>query len=353
MRTGWDRAVTEPKKRQRGFTLVETIIVLTVLVFLVSVMANLIINTSNTQKYIEQMARCTEVNQEIINDMRSELLTTVTLFESGTLGDGYFASLVYDPTSPPLATSKLATLNQPGPFQTETVSGALTGNVLLFAGQARTDEFTCISGNTYRIDIYRLYCYYLTKEDGGPKPGSPLGLNLSKFVSEPLADGDQIDAMTDLVDRGEVLTHLVTGSPDDSGESHAITKLVWRRGRDISILDTMREIDPLTGLMSSTPMAPRASGAWTIIREPTKSHRGLLHYRHFSIATNYGDDRLGVARFGKMSMTGDGFPHGFEVQIAGPSSARQVLVHISVVGTNRKGTKPHSDLRTTVFIQDV
>jgi prepilin-type N-terminal cleavage/methylation domain-containing protein len=353
MRAGWSRTVIEPGSgAQRGFTLVETIIVLTVLVFLVSVMANLIINTSNTQKYIEQMARCTEVNQEIINDLRGEILTTVTLFESGTVGDGYFKSLIFDATSPPLGSSGLATLIPNDTFQKETVSGALAGNVLMFAGQARTDEFTCASGNTYRIDIYRLYCYYLTKEDGGPKPGTPTGLNLSKFVSEPMADGDQIDAMTDPVDKTEVLGHLHAGSPDDSGEAHAITLLVWRRGRDIAILNTMREIDS-SGLLSSTPIAPRPAGAWKINREPTKSHRGLLHYRHFSIATNYGDDRLGVARFSKMSMTGDGFPHGFEVQIAGPSSARQVLVHISVVGTNRKGTKPHSDLRATVFVQDV
>ena len=346
--------MTEPRdESQRGFTLVETTIVLTVLVFMISVMVNLIINTSSTQKYIEQMARCTEVNQEIINDLRSELLATVTLFESGVLGDGYFAALITDPTSPPLGTSSLATLIANDTFQKETVSGALAGNVLLFAGQARTDEFTCASGNTYRVDIYRLYCYYLTKEDGGPKPGSPLGLNLTKFVSEPLADGDQIDAMTDLVDRGEVLTHLVTGSVDDAGETHAITKLAWRRGRDITILDTMREIDPFTGLLSSVPIGPRPAGAWKIMLEPTKSHRGLLHYRHFSIASNYGEDRLGVARFGKKSNTGDGFPHGFEVQISGPSSARQVLVHMSVVGTNRKGTKPHSDLRTTVFVQDL
>lgn len=345
--------MTERIGDQRGFTLVETIIVLTVLVFLVSVMANLIINTSSTQKYIEQMARCTEVNQEIINDMRSELLTTVTLFEGGTLGDGYFKSLIYDPSSPPLGTSRQATLIANDTFQTETVSGALTGNVLMFAGQARTDEYTCLSSNTYRIDIYRIYCYYLTKEDGGPKPGTPIGLNLSRFVSEPLADGDQIDAMADATDRIEVLSHLANGTLDDAGEAHAITKLVWRRGRDIGILDTMREIDPSTGTLSSVPLGTRPVGAWKIFREPTKSHRGLLHYRHFSIATNYGDDRLGVARFGKMSTTGDGFPHGFEVQIAGPSAARQVLVHISVVGTNRKGTKPHSDLRATVFVQDV
>ncbi len=56
--------MTEPRGgSQRGFTLLETIIVFTVLMSVVSIMANLITTTSSTQKYIERMARCTEVNQ--------------------------------------------------------------------------------------------------------------------------------------------------------------------------------------------------------------------------------------------------------------------------------------------------
>ena len=113
--------MTEPRGgSQRGFTLLETIIVFTVLMSVVSIMANLITTTTSTQKYTERMARCTEVNQEIINDVRGELLSAVTLFESGPLGDGYFAALTPDPTSPPLATSSQATLIPNDTFQKET-----------------------------------------------------------------------------------------------------------------------------------------------------------------------------------------------------------------------------------------
>jgi hypothetical protein len=38
-----------------------------------------------------------------------------------------------------------------------------------------------------------------------------------------------------------------------------------------------------------------------------------------------------------------GFPHGFEVQVTGPSSARQVLLHLVVASTNRSG---HTAWRT-------
>ena len=67
-----------------------------------------------------------------------------------------------DPGAPALGTSSLATLIPNDSFQKETVSGALTGNMLLFAAHAWTDEFTCLSGRAYRVDVYRLYCYYLT-----------------------------------------------------------------------------------------------------------------------------------------------------------------------------------------------
>ncbi|MHC4851788.1 MAG: type II secretion system protein [Planctomycetota bacterium] len=338
---------------RRGFTLVEVLIVLVITVFLVSTMANLIITTGDAAKYDERMARATEVNQEIINDLRTDLLATVNLFESGPVGDGYFDALDKDPSSPPLGTSALPTVIINGTFAKETTSGAMTGNVLMFAGQAWTTEFTCTSSNSYLVDVYRIHCFYLTKEDGGPKPGTAVGLNLTKFVGEPLADRNQIDAIVDPVDQGEVLTHLLTGSADAQGDTHPPVKLVWRRGRDITELDAMGEIDPFTGMISSTPVAPRPPGAWRILREPPKSSSGLLHYRHFSLASNYGARRFGVARFGLKSSGGDGFPHGFEVQIVGPSSSREVLVHISIVSTNHKGTRAHSDLRTTMFVQDV
>ena len=47
----------------------------------------------------------------------------------------------------------------------------------------------------------------------------------------------------------------------------------------------------------------------------------------------------GVGRFSVVSNAGDGFPHGFEVQIVGPTAGRQVLLQLSLASTKR-GTLP-------------
>ena len=147
--------------------------------------------------------------------------------------------------------------------------------------------------------------------------------------------------------------HLANGTANDLGETHPKALLAWKRGGDLAVLDVVREIAKATGNLSSVPIAPRSPGSWTILRSPQHSHRGLLHYRHFSVASNYGHKRLGVARFGVKSSAGEGFPHGFEVQVGGFSSARQVLIHLSIVTTNGKGTKAHSDLRGISFVRDM
>jgi hypothetical protein len=71
------------------------------------------------------------------------------------------------------------------------------------------------------------------------------------------------------------------------------------------------------------------------------------------VATNYAKTQMGVGRFGIMTMSGGGFPHGFEVQIVGSPAARQVLLHLSIATTNRSGQVAYSDLTSTVYVEDI
>ena len=61
----------------------------------------------------------------------------------------------------------------------------------------------------------------------------------------------------------------------------------------------------------------------------------------------------GVTFVGISTTVGGGFPHGFEVQIVGPSSARQVLLHLTAVSTRRKGFWAWSDLQVSVDTRDI
>ena len=79
-------------------------------------------------------------------------------------------------------------------------------------------------------------------------------------------------------------------------------------------------------------MSARSTGSSTAARWPDPlpssrtdrlSSRGVLSFRHHSVATNFAQANKGVSRFGirNDSSNGIGFPHGFEVQAVGTTAA--------------------------------
>lgn len=354
-----------PHASHDGHTLIEATMVLAISAFLITAMTNLVSSSYDSQVHTQRMARLIEVEQELINDIRKELLSAVTLFQDDLTGRAYFDALQFDVDAPPLVGSRMPkAIVAPG-FAKESTPGERTGNVLTLAKQAWTTEFQAGSGTRYLIDMYRFASFYLTKANSqsnlkrmakvksGPRPNKPDGLILAKFVSEPVADGDQIDAITDPADRTQILEHLRRRTLDVSGIKHPQVRLVWRRGRSLADPGAIREIDPLSFSLSNDPVPPRPSGSWRIEADLHHSVRDLLEFRHLSIASNYASAGHGVSRFGRKDNANDGFPHGFEIQVAGPSSTREILVHMSVVGTNRHGSRGHSEMTTVVMMKDM
>ena len=60
-----------------------------------------------------------------------------------------------------------------------------------------------------------------------------------------------------------------------------------------------------------------------------------------------------ASRFGLRSTLGVGFPHGLEVQVVGPSSARQILIHFAVASTNRRGLIAYADQQVVLDVRDL
>lgn len=323
--------------------------VLVITGFLVGVVSNLVLTTGDSQSYTKSMVRAMELNQQLLNDTRGEILSSAGLFKNDALGTGFYSALQFDPLHPPLASSKLPTEAVTANFGPEIVAGERTGNVLALVRHAWLAEYKCSSARTYAIDVYRILCFYLSENsEGGPQAGSPGGLNLTRFISEPLANGNQVDEITDPVDLAEVLVHLLGQTADVRGDVNPAVKLLWIPGEAVS---TLREIDSAAVQISATPVAPRTS--WTLRRDELQSASDLLEFRGFSVASNFAKARFGVGRFGKRDDTGAGFPHGFEIQVRGSKTSRSVLVHLSLAGSNRKGLKAHSDLKTVVMMRDM
>jgi hypothetical protein len=273
----------------------------------------------------------------------------VRLFTSDPVGLAYRSIVDWNGAALPIA-STLPTIAPTGIFERDTLTPK-TGNMLLFARHAWSDEFVTPTNNQrYRVDVHRIVVYYLAKEAAGPQPGSPIGLNLCRFVGEPMADGTQLDKIDDATDFAEFAEHLRTGTPDAFGRTHSPVELVWVLGADPAVSGTFRQILPGGGI-SNTPQPPRA-GIWKVERDSGLSANGLLSYRHHSIATNHAPAVMGVGRFGLVDNSGDGFPHGFEVQVIGPSAARQILLCTSVVSTNEHGLKAHARLQMIADARD-
>jgi len=339
------------RNHQGGFSLVELSIASTLLLGLVVLVSTLAISGTEAHDLSKRIIRMTEVAHEVTDDIRLEMVSSVQVFTNNTVGNDNLALLDLSEAPAPIGEVRLPTVDTNGQFRADTPGDEITGNSLFFAYLAWQDRFACTSGNEHRIDIYRWVHYYMSPVDGGPAPGQKGGLELVRYVSEPMADADAVDGIADPADRAEVLLHLVNATPDLDGETHAPVEVVWARGGDPNDSDTLRQIDAGDGSLSETPIAGSGrTDPWEILPSPS-GVTGLLGYRRSSVASNYERVAPGVSRF---AMRDDdlGFPHGFEVQVIGPTSARQVLLNFVFVDMTRKGLPAWSPMQTIITAQD-
>jgi hypothetical protein len=333
-----------------GYSMIEMVIASTLLAMMVVTLISLAQNGSDAQEYARRVNRVTEITHDVMDQMRTEMVSCVRVFGADAEGTENAALIDLTDAPVPLPGSRLPTIDPAGSIRPDTVGTEITGNSLLFARLAWSDRYVCAGGNEYLVDVYRWVYYYLTPEDTGPEAGTPIGLNIVRIETEPLADAASIDRITDPTDQAEVLLHLLNGTPDAFGVSHARCEVVWQRGALPSVAGTLRQIDESDGSLSDDPIGSRPD-PWNVLRsEPLV--RGLLSYRHHSVATNFAPVNLGVGRYSVIDLSGEGFPHGFEVQVVGPSTARQTLVHLVASSTNRQGHWAWSDVQLVLDSKD-
>lgn len=338
-------------RSQSGFSLIELVIASSLLGLLVMAVSTLAVSGGQAQDFTRRLSRATEVTQDIVDQMRLEMVSSVRVFGDDAEGRANLDILNLDGAPKGLGTSRLPLVSPNNTVARDSAGNKITGNSLFFTRLAWSDRFVCASGKEYLIDVYRWIYYYLTPVDGGPKAGSPLGLNLVRVVSEPLIDAAGVDGIDDAVDQEEVLLHLLEGTADANGEVHAPAQLVWLRGGLPSDLGTIRQITSTNGKLSEDPIEGR-DDPWRIQRASSEVDE-LLSYRHHSVASIYSLPAYGVGRYGVIDEGDTGFPHGFEVQVVGPSSARQVMLHLVVVSTQRQGQVAWADVQVSVDARDL
>jgi type II secretory pathway pseudopilin PulG len=332
-----------------GFTLLELVIAAVLLSMMVIAVASLSVSGADAQEFARRQNRATEVNQDLMDQVRLELVSCVRLFGGDVEGDSNLALLDLAGVPQPLADVRLPKISPNEKIRQDTLMNEITGNSLFFTRLAWSDRFRCTSGTDYLVDVYRWVYYYPTPEGAGPTAGSNIGLNFVRVASEPLVDASGVDRITNVLDRMEVLRHLVDATPDVNGKRHSPCQVVWKRGELASVVGTLRQIDP-AGALSDNPTGARPS-PWNILRSDAVV-KGLLSYRHHSLATNYCRASFNVGSYSVPMNTGSGFPHGFEVQIVGPTSARQALIHMVLCSTIKRLQPAWSDMQMIVDVRE-
>jgi type II secretory pathway pseudopilin PulG len=334
-----------------GYSMIELVIASMLLAMMIGAVASLSVTGGQAQEYARRLNRVTEITQTLIDDMRLELVSSVRIFGNDAEGVANLALLDLDGAPASLTGLKLPTVADSETVRADTLGNEITGNSMFFAKLAWSDRYICTSTNEYLVDVYRWVYYYLAPEDGGPDPSHPIGLNIVRIVSEPLIDAASIDRITDPLDQAEVLLHLFNATADANGVTHDAAEVVWVRGALPSVTGTFRHIDSSDGSLSDSPLSPRPD-PWSVLRMDNEVV-GLLSYRHHSIASIYSQESFGVGRYGLESTSGEGFPHGLEVQVVGPSAARQILIHMVTSSTQKSGRYAWCDMQVSVDARDL
>ena len=333
-----------------GFTLVELMVAAVLLAIISLAIGRLSHSGMHAHEYARRLNRVTELNHDALDEMRLDLVSNMRLFGNDVEGNANLAVLDLSTSPAQLAGLRLPSLSAGGRLQADTPGAEITGNSLFFAKLAWTDPFTCTSGNHYLVDVYRWEYCYLSPVGTGPASGNPVGLDFVRFLSEPLADAASIDRITNAADQAEVLLHLSAATADADGKVHSPLEVVWRRGGLATAVGTLRQIDDTDGSLSDTPIGGRPNPWRVLPSEP--GVRGQLASRTASVATNFAPPAFGVGRFGLVTTSGAGFPHGFEVQIVGPTSARQVLLRLVIANIIPLGRPAWSSAQAVIDCRD-
>jgi hypothetical protein len=319
------------------------------------VVVRMVATHHGSSAFDSQVAQAVGTGQRILDEIQADLTEAVKIYQGDAIGIDLIDKLDLPDDAPPIPFTRLPQLMGGGDeFHREITAGARTGNALLFAARTHTRRIHCqrrvasasdsasasasasatgeaVVERVYKLEIHRLLYYYLSACGDGPRPGSGAGLNLCRFVSEPLADVAQLEEIDHPDDLAVVLRELavegVTGA--------------WRRD-----LVGSRDCYRLAGaaLVSADRIRP----------DPRRSSAGMLDAALFSVATNHAPKSYGVGELGLETEVDGGFPHGFELQIVGSGSTRRMMVHLTIIASDPGSTSAPAgaDLRSVIAVRD-
>jgi len=277
--------------------------------------------------------------QRILNQLGAQVSSSVRLYDDDAEGRALLGILT-GLSAEMLGDSKLPVLSPTGIMEKDVTGTRFTGNSLLFLKSESPFGYKGVGGSQdlRRIDIYRVVAIYLKRKEGvnGPLTDRPDGLDLVVYRSVPLIDRGEIDAIVDEVEREQVLA-------------------LARQERRVKFLfDTRRPVmQALAGFGDTGVIDPNPPDPYLIPADSVRGQDHLFAPIAISVATNGAPNHYGIGRFSELNTSGEGFPHGLETRVIGGASARQILLHLTLVlpATPRRDYA-YADLSTMAVAKD-
>jgi len=274
----------------------------------------IITQTQVSNDQLNAWSLLTEWGQGAVNKMCLDIAQGRVIYENDALGLGpaYMNNLEMDPIYPILSTSTLPVIDPAGSFDDDTVTGTnRTGNAFLFVKEVEP-FIGDANGTDRRVDIYRLVFYYLSPVNHAIG-NKALSLRLVKWESKKFADYNQVISIPAGVERDTFVSNLFAGGLID---------YLWVPRNDQN--NAFYWIDGAGSINGPDPN-------YTIEKDTVESCIQSLGLTNASVAWNRENQFWTpdvVPKFGIADMTGDGFPHGLEIQVIGPNAARQIMVRL-------------------------
>ena len=300
--------------RARGTTLIEAMIVVAIFSFMAYCVYALVSSTVTLSAHSQAWGQLTEWAQKGVNKVSGELPMARRIFRNDAQGNLYLGALEPPVDYPVLGGVRLPVPKDLGTFRADAPGDEQTGNALLICKQQPVFQTTLGSGVTRRIDVYTLLLFYPSAVNVSMGPYAR-SLILARWESIEFGDYLEVTGLS-AGERAEVVTNLY----QDRGIRY-LWDVAQNPDQAFFGIDGFGNVDPV-------PIAT--------FNPPGDSNRnviGALGLGRSSLSWNRTSQTWipeQVPLYAIADATGDGFPHGFEVQVIGPTGSRTILIRLSI-----------------------
>ncbi|MFH1999792.1 MAG: hypothetical protein ABIK28_08930 [Planctomycetota bacterium] len=338
-----------------GFTLVEVTISLFLVTVAFAAFLGVALESLHDFSFFNSCTQVCQWNQQSVNEIRDDTLSVKQYFDNfalSSMSEDYFNLLDLPADSMPInGTAVLPRIEPTGSFEVDTaVATPKTGNALFFVRslppfQVRVQMDPTIldpaDWHIYRVPVYTFVLYYLTLRVQQPIGRSPDSLDLIRWQSVAMLDYNHVMEFPEEVTVGVDICYPRAQVIQLFLNSYNGAEYLWVPDAEVddafyrSYADGTIDVDPMLKADMLIPM-DLYDGVFSRMEG-----QGTNHILQASICMNRGDPgfEIGpiVPQLAIADATGDGFPHGFEVQIVGPSGARELLIRVAMAKQGSKG----------------